>query len=282
MRRFRSPFPFAAALGLTLGLIGCTSSKPAMTTDTDGSTMTDGGGMTHPMDMGAMDHAMMNHDAMPGLGDTATVGKRPTLRIVSPTEGQVVTTGDSVSIRFDLQGYNLYQDPATKKGNHVHVILDNEPYMADYDETRPFVLHHVAPGAHVLRAFASRPWHESFKNDEAFAVVNFSVGTPAANLIDPAAPFVTYSRPKGSYAGADGQRILLDYWLRNAALSSSGTRVRYQVDSQSAVTMDMWKPTYLVGLAPGKHTITLDLINGAGELIRNGFNHTVREITVEP
>ena len=60
-------------------------------------------------------------------------------------------------------------------GNHIHVILDNQPYEAYYNLDQEFELRNVADGEHTLRVFPSRPWHESYKNEGAFQMVKFTV-----------------------------------------------------------------------------------------------------------
>src|ERR1044072_3443420 len=109
-----------------------------------------------------------------GAQDEAT----PTIRIVSPTKDAVIN-GSKVEVKLDLsgnlKGYLPHKDPATGKGNHVHVILDNQPYEAYYEMGQPFELRNVAAGKHTLRVFPSRPWHESYKNDGAFQMVTFTV-----------------------------------------------------------------------------------------------------------
>jgi hypothetical protein len=104
---------------------------------------------------------------------------QPTLRFVEPRDGATVN-GSTVSVRLalsgDLKGYHPHKDPATNTGNHVHVILDNQPYEAYYEvESGPFELRNVTEGKHTLRAFPSRPWHESYKNAGAFQMVTFTV-----------------------------------------------------------------------------------------------------------
>ena len=102
----------------------------------------------------------------------------PTLKIVSPAANAVIN-GSKVEVKLDLsgelKGYMPHKDPATGKGNHIHVILDNEPYEAYYELGQPFELRNVAEGKHTLRVFASRPWHESYKNDGSFQMVTFTV-----------------------------------------------------------------------------------------------------------
>ena len=115
-------------------------------------------------------------DLMKGRGEQDEAA--PTLKIVSPAANAVIT-GSKVEVKLDLsgdlKGYMPHKDPATGKGNHIHVILDNEPYEAYYELGQPFELRNVAEGKHTLRVFASRPWHESYKNDGSFQMVTFTV-----------------------------------------------------------------------------------------------------------
>jgi hypothetical protein len=102
----------------------------------------------------------------------------PTLRFVEPREGATIT-GSTVNVRLalggDLKGYKPGKDPATGLGNHIHVILDNQPYEAYYSLDQPFELRNVTEGKHTIRVFPSRPWHESYKNAGAFQMVTFTV-----------------------------------------------------------------------------------------------------------
>jgi hypothetical protein len=103
---------------------------------------------------------------------------QPVLRFVEPREGATIA-GSVVNVRLDLsgdlKGYKPMKDPATGMGNHIHIILDNQPYEAYYDLSQPFELRNVTEGKHTLRVFASRPWHESYKNDGSFQMVTFNV-----------------------------------------------------------------------------------------------------------
>ena len=103
---------------------------------------------------------------------------QPTLKIITPAKDAVVN-GANVDVKLelsgDLRGYMPHKDPATGKGNHIHVILDNEPYEAYYELNQPFELRNLMAGKHTLRVFASRPWHESYKNDAGFQMVSFTI-----------------------------------------------------------------------------------------------------------
>src|SRR5438128_6864035 len=103
---------------------------------------------------------------------------KPTLRVLSPGKNATIN-GSTVNVKLelsgDLKGYKPHKDPATGKGNHIHVILDNQPYEAYYELDQPFELRNVIEGKHTLRVFPSRPWHESYKNDGNFQMVEFTV-----------------------------------------------------------------------------------------------------------
>jgi hypothetical protein len=220
----------------------------------------------------------------------------PVIKILAPADGAEVV-GPTVPVRLaltgELHGYQLQHDPATGAGNHIHVILDDNPYEPCYSIDQPFELKNVAPGQHVLRVFAARLWHESYKNDGSFQMITFRVkdaspntATPAAFKVDPRAPLLTYSRPRGEYAGSEANPIMLDFWLSNARLRGDGGeyRVRYIIDDDEPRYIDEWGPNsaiWLDGWLTGKHTVRLELLGADQYPLKNGsFNITTHEITV--
>ncbi len=215
---------------------------------------------------------------------SAIEGAAPGLRITAPRNNQRIASGD-VSLRVQLRNWELEPEP----GRHVHVIVDNEPYIAVRDVSQPLNLnqlvqenpgHELAQGTHVVRVFPSRGHHESVKRDGAFATVVFHYGQPTEGFtFDRSAPLLTYSRPKG--CNPAGERILLDFFLSNAELSADGTRVRYDIDD-GGLTGDItsWDPHWIENLPVGEHTIRLTLVNAEGEPIPGPFNDTTRTIRV--
>ena len=221
----------------------------------------------------------------------------PALVILSPTAGSVVQ-GPVVPVRLslggDLKGYALYKDPVSGIGSHIHVILDNEPYEVCYDVSQALELHQVSPGKHTLRVFASRPWHESYKNEASFQMVSFLVTgdtedsksettKPVISKFDPTKAMITYSRPQGEYKGADAETIMIDFWLVNAKLKDDGGeyRIRYFIDDDEARYIDKWQPVWLKGWTPGEHTVRLELLGADQYPVKNGgYNIITREITV--
>src|SRR5690606_16954891 len=64
--------------------------------------------------------------------------------------------------------------------------LDNQPYEAYYNiDGDLFELRNVPDGEHTLRVFASRPWHESYKNEGSFDMVRFTVKNGGADVEKP-------------------------------------------------------------------------------------------------
>ncbi|MGH9819697.1 MAG: hypothetical protein ACRD43_05965 [Pyrinomonadaceae bacterium] len=247
---------------------------------------------------------------------------KPTLKIIEPKADATIpssTVKVKLDLSGDLKGYKPMMDETTHTGNHIHVILDNQPYEAYYNLGQEFELRNVADGDHTLRVFPSRPWHESYKNEGAFQMVKFKVkngggdatkptttttGNTMANAanaatkptpegkdmqsstagpVDAKKPLLTYSRPKGEYKGDDTNAVMIDFWLENAKLKDDGGeyRVRYSVDGGEAKFIDKWEPIWLSGFTAGKHTIKLELVDKDGNVVDNGgYNSTTREITI--
>ena len=113
----------------------------------------------------------------------------PVLKIVEPAADATINSSTvkvKLELAGDLKGYEPGMDPATHTGNHVHVILDNQPYEAYYNLDQEFELRNVADGPHTIRVFPSRPWHESYKNVGAFQMVKFTVKNGGAEANKPA------------------------------------------------------------------------------------------------
>ncbi|WP_338462868.1 hypothetical protein VZH09_05880 [Synechococcus elongatus IITB7] len=211
---------------------------------------------------------------------------QPQVKILSPKPDQVIES-DRVEVKLQVRDYPLFLNEQWQMGPHLHLILDNEPYQAIYDVSQPIELTDLQPGTHTLRVFASRPWHESFKNEGAYAQVSFSVFTPTEsdrpNLNQ---PLLTYSRPKGSYGA---EPVMLDFYLTNAPLHSLAQaddeiedwQIRVTVNGESFRTED-WQPIYLEGLKPGRNWVKLELLDERAQPRSGPFNTTVRLIDYQP
>ena len=213
---------------------------------------------------------------------------QPQVTIVSPQADETLED-NTVAVQFQVEGLPIFKEEDLGLGTHLHLIVDNQPYQAVYDVEQPLMLSDLEAGTHTLRVFASRPWHESFKNEGAYDQVTFNIFTqtednnPSADL-----PLLTYSRPNGSYGA---EPIMLDFYLANAPSRSkaqenpddpiSDWQVRATVNGRTFL-IDSWEPVYLEGFESGKNWVRLELVDSQGNLIDNVFNDTVRTITYEP
>lgn len=212
---------------------------------------------------------------------TPIEGAAPTVRIVAPRNGQRIAQGN-VLLRVQATNWPLQPEP----GRHLHIIVDDEPYIAVRDISRPLDLrqlvedhlgHELSEGTHVVRVFPSRGHHESVKTDGAFATVLFHYVRPTPDFaFDPRAPLLTYSRPKGCNPAG---RVLLDFYVTNATLADDGFRVRYDIDGMQGDIV-RWAPHWIENLSVGEHRIGLVLVSPEGEPVPGPFNAPSRTIQV--
>lgn len=222
-----------------------------------------------------------------GRGPTGPV----TLKIVSPkpdevipipaaAAGQPAATGAPVEVRVELAGYETFQDPATKQGQYVALMLDNFPTVFSYYEvTKPWLFKKIPSGTHTLRAFPMRPWGESIKEPSAFAIVTFHVGEKdGKNTAEAGSPILTVVAPRGKMKGG---KVLLDVLVSGCPVAEQtvpdSCRLRYKLDTQPEVTLTKLEPVWLENLAPGRHAYVVGLtreqkvVPGAFALYQGSF-----------
>ena len=247
-------------------LLSACGSPPTNTTNTSNASNNPANSAPATQTLTVVDRPQRIKDMMTARGEQDSA--QPTLKILEPAANSTVNTSTvqvKLELTGDLRGYQPHKDPETQMGNHIHVILDNQPYEAYYELGQPFELRNVADGEHTLRVFPSRPWHESYKNNGAFQMVKFTVksggaeankpattnggqqmsngnansnanaappregkdmSSSTAGAVDAAKPLLTYSRPKGEYKGADAENIMIDFWLSNGQLKGDGGQYR--------------------------------------------------------
>lgn len=216
-------------------------------------------------------------------------------RFASLKDGDVIENAD-VSVVVDVENYELGVQTDTErakeiansgKGQHAHIILDNDPYLADYEAGKPFEIGVLKEGPHTLVVFPSRSYHESVKSPEAADIVNFYVGKKEGDfMLDKTKPTIIYSRPKGKYEGKDAQKILLDFYLNNVTLSPDGYKAKYTIRKKgstgevTSIILTDWTPAYVTGLTTGDYLVKLELLDKDGNVVEGPFNSTEREISV--
>ena len=206
------------------------------------------------------------------------------LSLDNPAAGAKVPPGD-FTFTFGVQNYELgpqTTDAETKGiansggGQHLHVILNNQPYMAHYE---PEVKVKLETGHYTLVAFPSRSYHESVKSAGAGILRQFTVGEPKDAPVDVSGPTLVYSRPKGTYVKAKGEteKVLLDFYLLNTKLSLEGNKIRATIDGREFL-LTKWAPYIIEGLEIKDISIRLELVDANGILIPGPFNRVERTI----
>lgn len=163
------------------------------------------------------------------------------------------------------------------KGQHIHLIVDNAPYAAKYESTFE---HEVADGEHYLLAFLSRSYHESIKTEAAHVAKKVTVQDKAITGEEAIeGPMLFYSRPKGSYVGKVAtDKVMLDFYLSNVSLGNA-YKVKAEINGEEHL-IDTWQPYYIEGLPMGENTVTLTLVDGAGNKVEAPLNPVSRTFTL--
>lgn len=183
---------------------------------------------------------------------------------------------------FGVENYTLgaqtekdfnYQLANSKKGQHIHLIINNDPYFAKY--TSDFT-QSLNTENDVILAFLSRSYHESVKNKNAYFITQIGEKKP----VDLSKELLFYSRPKGTYEGESTTKVLLDFYLVNTQISPMGNKVRATIEGTEFL-IDEWAPYYIEGLPKGEITIKLELIDKSGKLIDTPFNPSVRKVLLK-
>ena len=204
-----------------------------------------------------------------------------------PSNNVIKAVGE-VDFSFNVQNYELEAQTAgsnteqlanSGKGQHIHFILDNQPYSAHY---KPNFRKELPEGVHHLVAFLSRSFHESVKNVNSVVVKKLTVGKNPTDALqmDMTAPTLIYSRPKGEYSGKDADNLLLDFFVLNTRLSETGNKVRATINGKAFLITE-WEPQVIRGLPKGEVTILLELLDAHGKLIPGPFNSVTRSVILK-
>ncbi len=164
----------------------------------------------------------------------------------------------------------------SKEGQHLHIIVDDQPYAAKYEPSFAF---DIPDGEHYLLGFLSRSYHESIKTPAAYQAAKVTVAGNAITASMPIeGPMLFYSRPKGLYSGADAEKVMLDFYLVNTDLQ--GYVVEADINGEKH-RIDTWQPYYIEGLPEGDNTIKLSLLDTAGNLVNAPLNPVTRTFQIE-
>lgn len=205
---------------------------------------------------------------------------KPTIKIVEPAANATIgssTVKVKLDLSGDLKGYMPMMDPATKMGNHIHVILDNQPYEAYYNLGQEFELRNVSDGEHTLRVFPSRPWHESYKTEGAFQMVKFTVKNGGADTTKPA---TTASGQPMSNANSNANTA--SNMNSNTVAKPAGTPEGKDMQASTGGAVDAAKPLLTYSRPKGEYkgadadAIMIDFWLLNGKLQGDGGEYRVR------
>jgi hypothetical protein len=219
--------------------------------------------------------------------------KAPKIRFVAPKADEVVPADKATDyeVKLDLQGWDV---PAG--GNHVHVLLDGQPYKRIDDAKAPIKLRDVAPkatlseGQHVLVAFPSRPTHESVKpigKDAPLAVVSFWVGKKGTASWKSSDPTFVFSRPKGANDGAPPtEGLLIDWYQANVELGEGKHSIAMTlrgpgIDGEAKATIREWTPWRIRNPRDGEYQLRMSLLDKDGKQVPGTWNDVTRSFTVD-
>lgn len=269
---------FTYLLGISSILYACESPKKNTNTDTDnhqdaGKLLPDSSNMLEKN--GIRLSLVTSLPEFPGAKLTQS----------SPEPNQKLQPGNTYFI-YEVFNFELGRQTDTgacgncsnsEEGQHIHFILNNEPYVALYS---PKHTQELKEGSYVELSFLSRSYHISIKQPDAYVLRKITVGK--ANDLDKTdlnAPHMFYSRPKGEYTGSGADKIVLDFYLVNADLSLDGNKVVATIDSSEFI-IDKWAAYLIEGLEDGEHSIKLEFVDKDNKRIESPFNPVTRTIQV--
>lgn len=153
--------------------------------------------------------------------------------------------------------------PKTKKGNHLHICIDNKEHHISNNNIFEFPL---SDGKYKLIAFISRSFYESIKNPTAIMAKEIGIkngelqSSQNFSSVD-----IVYNAPRGTYI--KGNKILLDFVLVGTTLQEGGNQVKVTINNQKSFYINKWQAYFLEGLDVGTYEVKLELLDALGKQI---------------
>ncbi len=205
----------------------------------------------------------------------------PQVYIVSPRPEEVIAD-TTVAVQLQVVGTPIFKNSQLGLGPHLHLLLDRVPTESIYSLNTPITLSNLSPGTHTLQVLANKPWHESWKNSQAFAQVTFHILAKSTDSPNVQTPQLISVQP----TAVGAEPWLLDFYVANAPShvdvqhplrQIADWRVRATVNEQSfEVNRD--EPLYLRGLRPGVNVLKLEYLNNQGQVA----DSAVRMVRYQP
>ncbi len=202
---------------------------------------------------------------------------------------KVGTDSAKMMVNFDVANYELTKQTMdmnsgecanSDKGQHIHFILDNQPYQALYKPENTVTL--PVNSEHYLLCFLSRSYHLSVKSPNASVLVHFKIDANGnyIKMDNPTAPMLFYSRPKGEYVGKDTKNVLLDFYVKNTNLAPDASKVRVSV-GDTTFTVDKWQPYFIKNAPLGELKLKIQLLDANGNPATGDNTSVDRTVTLK-
>lgn len=171
--------------------------------------------------------------------------------------------GSSYELKAQTPDESALMCANSDEGQHLHVILDKQPYSAQYNSSFDF---DISNGQHHLLAFLGKSYHESLK--EPAARIARLIDVKDGNIVEEwniPTPSLFYSRPKGTYVGKDAKKVLIDFYPVNIKIGDDA-KIKLQINGEQYYLYS-WAPYFIEGLPYGDNTIGIQLVDMNGQPI---------------
>jgi hypothetical protein len=163
------------------------------------------------------------------------------MKMIFPRQNTVIQSSN-VRFKFDVQGYEISED----SGQYIHLIIDRQYHYKCFD-AMDCEVDDLTSGKHSVIAVPARAWGELIKNENAHAIMKFSVDAGGQHSREhddlelDTDPFIVIVLPQSEhiYSTNSTTPILFDFLVKNINLSHSGTKLFYKLlhqDSNQEVT----------------------------------------------
>ena len=197
----------------------------------------------------------------------------PAVEIASPVKDEIVS--NDFSVYFASAGIEI-----SGEGEHLHFMLDDGDIIEHFEGNSPLNFKNISDGQHLIRVFAVKKDHTSYKSLKSIDLVTFYVNDKTGILpIEKSKPMLFLNLPTGQSEGIAAEDVLLDFWVSNAKLGIYDYKVNYSLDGHEGA-LSLWETYLISGLSEGKHKLILDLIDPNGKPVLGNFNHTVRTFII--
>ena len=216
----------------------------------------------------------------------------PKLQLDGPSNDQVIPSANAETFKLRLRVSNW---DAMPEGSYIQYILDGVPYKPVTDPKEQPLLKSLAEGdkalaegEHVLAIYVARKNHELVKHADALLVRRFFVRKKTAGgwrYSDD--PLMVLGPPQGTFEGVAAQQITVDFFVLNTSLGEKGNSISMTLtgpgldEEGKRRYVTSWVPYMVWAPSDGEYTLTLELVDAKGELVKSPWNPTVRKFTVK-